>query len=70
MSARASTSRSSVCSGLMYSGLPMETPVWVSPSSAPTASAMPKSVTSVEPSRVSRMFSGLMSRWMTPCWCA
>ena len=31
-----------------------------------TASAMPKSATSACPS-CSRMFSGLMSRWMTPC---
>ena len=30
-----------------------------------TASAMPKSATSARPS-CSRMFSGLMSRWMTP----
>ena len=33
------------------------------------ASAMPKSATSALPS-CSRMFSGLMSRWMTPCRCA
>ena len=32
-----------------------------------SARAMPKSATSVWPSRVSRMFSGLMSRWITPC---
>ena len=33
---------------------------------SPSARAMPKSATSVSPSSVSRMFSGLMSRWMTP----
>ena len=30
-------------------------------------SAIPKSATSVLPSRVSRMFSGFTSRWTTPC---
>ena len=33
----------------------------------PALRAMPKSATSALPSSVSRMFSGLMSRWMTPC---
>ena len=37
-----------------------------SPPAALTASAMPKSATSACPS-CSRMFSGLMSRWTTPC---
>ena len=34
-----------------------------------TASAMPKSATTARPS-CSRMFSGLMSRWITPWRCA
>src|SRR5687768_6307679 len=31
---------------------------------------MPKSATSVDPSVVRSRFSGLMSRWITPCRCA
>ena len=42
-------------------------PVWVRCSSAPRTRAMPKSATSVLPSLVSSRFSGLMSRWTTPC---
>ena len=70
-SLRASSARSpAACSGLIYAGVPTAKPVWVSPSSPASARAMPKSATSVLPSVVSRMFSGLMSRWTTPCWWA
>ena len=53
------------CSGLMYCGVPSESPVSVMrpPAAALTASAMPKSITIARPS-CSRMFSGLMSRWI------
>ena len=59
------------CSGLMYAGVPSESPVCVIrwPPACCTASAMPKSATSACPS-CSRMFSGLMSRWTTPWRCA
>ena len=52
----------------MYAGVPIASPVSVSRSSpsAPSARAIPKSATRVFPSRVSSMFSGLMSRWITP----
>ena len=55
------------CSGDMYCGVPSDMPVSVIrlPPALLAASAMPKSATSAEPS-CSRMFSGLMSRWMTP----
>ena len=51
----------------MYCGVPSESPVWVMrcPPACCTASAMPKSATSAWPP-CSRMFSGLMSRWMMP----
>ena len=55
----------------MYAGVPTVTPVWVSlsPLAALTALAIPKSATIACPDS-SRMFSGLMSRWMTPRLCA
>jgi hypothetical protein len=68
MSLRAVISRSPIaCSGDMYCGVPMDMPVSVMrvPPALLAASAMPKSATSAAPS-CSRMFSGLMSRWMTP----
>ena len=57
----------SACSGLMYAGVPMETPVAVSrsPGVASSARAIPKSATTASPSE-SRMFSGLISRWTSP----
>ena len=36
----------------------------------PIARARPKSATFTRPSSASRMFSGLMSRWMMPARCA
>ena len=71
---RASTSPPLTCSGLMYAAcrasphaggeLGRRSRVPVGP-----RCAMPKSATSAMPS-ASSMFSGLMSRCMTPCWCA
>src|SRR6185503_19801857 len=43
---------------------------WVVAGVASSGRAMPKSATSVLPSRVRRMFSGFTSRWITPCSCA
>ncbi len=40
---------------------------WVS---ALTALARPKSATLIRPSSAIRTFSGLMSRWIRPAWCA
>ena len=59
------------CSGLMYVGVPTAIPVRVSrsPPATLTARAMPKSATSAVPLE-RRMFSGLMSRWITPFECA
>ena len=56
------------CSGLMYCGVPSDIPVSVIllPPALLAASAIPKSATSTRPS-CRRMFSGLMSRWITPC---
>ena len=61
------------CSGLMYVGVPIATPVPVRlplPTSV-SALAIPKSVT-ITRRRVpsNRMLSGLMSRWMIPIVCA
>ena len=53
----------------MYSGVPSISPVAGEPVArrrALAASAMPKSATIASPS-CSRMFSGLMSRWIRPC---
>ena len=55
------SSRLSHCSGLMYVGVPTVTPVTVSPS-AWTTFAIPKSVTTAQPSSSSMMFADLMSR--------
>ena len=61
------------CSGLMYAGVPTIMPICVrSPTRSRVAARalpMPKSATTAWPS-CSRMFSGLMSRWTTPCRCA
>ena len=60
------------CSGLMYAGVPMTVPVWVSGRPSPAAlnaRAMPKSATTALPPD-SMMFSGLMSRCTTPWLCA
>jgi len=59
------------CSGLMYAGVPIESPVSVSRAlpAAAIALAIPKSATTAWPLS-SRMFSGLMSRWTTPWLCA
>ena len=56
------------CSGAMYAGVPSACPVSVSCSRAacPPPRAIPKSATWVEPSSVSRRFSGFTSRWITP----
>src|SRR5947208_14209299 len=55
----------------MYAGVPTESPVSVSRSrpAVLTARAMPKSATIGSP-WWSMMFSGLISRWMTPRACA
>ena len=56
----------------MYAGVPITSPALVSASGSTDswmARAIPKSATTACPP-VSRMFSGLMSRWMTPCACA
>jgi hypothetical protein len=55
----------------MYVGVPTAMPVRVSlsPPATLTARAMPKSATSARPLE-RRMFSGLMSRWMTLFECA
>ncbi len=69
MSVRASRSPSAIaCSGLMYPGDPIGWPAWVSVRlpAALMARAMPKSAT-IACVPESRMFSGLMSRWMIPC---
>ena len=55
------TSQVAHCSGLMYAGVPTVTPVMVSPSASCTF-AMPKSVTTAEPSSSIMMLADLMSR--------
>ncbi len=67
MSVRPSSACSpTLCSGLMYAGLPTAIPVSVtlSPAAAVIARAIPKSATTACPLS-SRMFSGLMSRCTT-----
>ena len=55
------------CSGLMYSGVPMVMPVFVSLSfSISWIYEMPKSITYTRLSRVSMMFEGFTSRWTIP----
>jgi len=46
--------------------VPVEVSVWPGASSR----AIPKSSTFASPAPVTRMFSGLMSRWMMPAWWA
>ncbi len=76
MSVRASTCAApSVCSGDMYSGVPMSTPMPVLPAFSPSVNfEMPKSMslTSRRPGSGSckKMFSGLRSRWTMPLACA
>ncbi len=72
MSLRPSTGEAAVaCSGLMYAAVPIgkPTPVSVAPPARPIARATPKSATTACPFEM-RMFSGLMSRWITPRRCA
>ena len=67
-SLRPSRSRvAAACSGLMYVGVPRAKPVSVSRLSpaAVMARATPKSATTASSPSI-RMFSGLMSRWITP----
>jgi hypothetical protein len=65
-----------ICSGDMYRGVPMICPVRVSssPMAAEASLARPKSMSlgsSPLSASAQRMtFDGLMSRWMTPAWCA
>ncbi len=56
------TSDPPALSGAMYSAVPMSEPACVIPDPGPTIFARPKSVSTGMPSRVSRMFCGLMSR--------
>ena len=75
MSLRPSSGSPAICSGLMYSGVPITSPVFVTfCASTPAAFAMPKSTTFTQsdPSRnfASMMLSGLRSRWTIPMSCA
>ncbi len=47
----------------------MTIPAWVSPGS-PSSVAMPKSVSTARPSRLSSTLLGLTSRCRMPAWCA
>src|SRR6266540_3785540 len=71
-SLRASSSMPESCSGDMYSGVPIDIPSLVNPSSFDwfASRAMPKSITLSTPLGSTTMFWGLMSRWITPCSCA
>ena len=70
MSERASASAVVAISGAMYATVPSMLPVEDIDTSE-AARARPKSVTLAGPSLGTRMFSGLMSRWMTPTrWAA
>jgi len=73
MSLRPSSAASPrACSGLMYSGVPIDMPVSVSrfaPPARSTSRAMPKSLTTAWPDANST-FSGLMSRCTMPRACA
>ena len=79
MSVRVSMSRLviSACSGLIYAGVPMNSSKAVknvlSVSGPAVALAIPKSIifgTGTPSLTVTRMLEGLISRWMTPFWCA
>ena len=61
-SARRSISAPRACSGAMYASLPLRMPVSVSVTLT-AAFAMPKSTSFTVPSKVTRMFCGLTSRW-------
>jgi hypothetical protein len=55
-----------ICSGAMYATIPITLPAVVI-RVAPRSTARPKSATfTATGSRLSRMFIGLMSRWITP----
>ena len=54
------------CSGLMYDGVPTAMPVIVRPRFSATL-AIPKSVTTDQPSSSIMMLAGLMSRCTIPC---
>lgn len=56
-------------SGAMYSGEPISTPVAVSPVESWSA-AMPKSVSTADPSGRSNTLAGFTSRWRIPSACA
>ena len=65
------------CSGDMYCGVPTTPPnavsMVLSVSVPPVALAMPKSITfgtGLSSYRATSTLLGLMSRWMTPFWCA
>ena len=66
MSVRTSTFSPRICSGDMYAGDPTICPVEVSSVSPDRSLPIPKSVTFETSPSVSRMFAGLMSRWITP----
>ena len=78
MSLRASARFPRTCSGEMYPAVPMtktelDVPGCVTrpPRTAGfSIRAMPKSRILARPSLVRKMFSGLMSRWITPILCA
>ena len=71
MSARRSIASPRACSGAMYSGVPAMIPLCEMLASS-TARANPKSVIFTRPvPPSSRMFPGLMSRWMrSVAWAA
>ena len=79
MSDRASGTSPCTCSGDMYPRVPRIDPGSVGyervtasalPSSADVCLARPKSRILMRSSAVTKMFSGLRSRWTTPCVCA
>ena len=53
----------------MYAGVPTVIPIEVSAPESCSALLTPKSATTAC-DELSRMFSGFMSRWITPCACA
>ena len=69
--ARPRRARPSACSGLMYAGVPIGSPAMVRDfAAAGLDRARDAEVRHPACPSASRMFSGLMSRWMTPCPCA
>ena len=55
-----------ICSGDMYAGEPRKPSIWVCV--ACEILAVPKSLILISSRSDSRMFAGLMSRWITPFW--